>query len=272
MTTFENNYRTLIKKILMTGEEKVCRNGQTTSIFGEMIDLGDISKEFPILQGRQMHSKGVLGELSAMLNGASSDAEFKAHGCNYWTQWADKNGHLELDYGNAWLDFNGVNQIDELIKTLKTNPDDRRMIITGWRPDRLDSLSLPCCHYSYQFHTSIMSDGSRKLNMLWNQRSVDTMIGLPSDAIFAAAWLMIIANQVGMTPGNIKMSLGDTHIYEEHWDGASQYLKQSLIPATITPTATLTMPEGKGYRAFRSHMLEINDYFHKGPIKFELKS
>ena len=272
MIQFEKNYKALVQKVLSTGETKEGRNGITKSIFGEMLECGNVNNEFPILMGRKMFTKGVLGELVAMLNGASSVKEFEEFGCNYWKTWADEDGHLELDYGKAWLDFNGVNQIENLIETLKTNPDDRRMIITGWRPDRLEELSLPCCHYFYQFHTSVNDDGTRTLNMLWNQRSVDTMIGLPSDAVFGAAWLMAIANEVGMRPGNLTMALGDVHIYEEHLENAEVYLKQTEQISAKKPRMHLDAPLGTKIADIRKDDFTLISYHYCEPIKFKLKA
>jgi thymidylate synthase len=265
MTTFEANYIRLIKKIKREGVNKKSRNGITTSIFGEMIDLGDISEEFPILQGRQIHYKGVFGELAAMLNQPKNINDFKDHGCNYWDSWAKEDGSINIDYGNAWYNFNGYDQIAVLKDTLKNNPNDRRMIVTSWNPNNLADLDLPCCHMLYQFHVS-----NGKLNMLWTQRSVDTMIGLPSDAIFAAAWLIILANEVGLAPGNIKMSLGDIHIYQDHFKQLDRYLLQTTRVQNITPYHNLLMTQKQQMEYFTQQLLDIRSYVYQPAISFKL--
>lgn len=217
---WEYDYTKLIEKILRTGERRETRAGAALSIFGEQLVI-DINQQFPLLTGRKIFIKPILGELAAMLRGPSNVKDFTDQGCNYWNEFADEQGQLELDYGNAWIDFNGVNQLEELVKTLKTNPHDRRMIISGWRPDRLKSLSLPCCHLLYQWYVR----DNKYLDMVWYQRSVDTMIGLPADIILASVWTMLLANECGFEAGRINMMLGDTHIYTNHLDGTMQYLK-----------------------------------------------
>lgn len=215
---FEKSYAKLIRQIIDHGELKHSRNGHTISVFGASLTF-DLQVEFPILQGRKMFHKGVFGELAAMLRGPKHVDDFKAWGCNYWDKWAEADGSIRVDYGNAWLDFNGVNQLDLLKESLVGSPDSRRMVISGWRPGA--DLSLPCCHYAYQFY---VREG-RYLDMMWVQRSADTMVGVPSDAIFAAAWLIAICQQfTWLKPGRCVMHFGDTHIYKEHLDDVSDYL------------------------------------------------
>jgi thymidylate synthase len=266
MTLFEANYIKLVKKIVNEGEDKEGRNGGTRSLFGETIDLGNIFNEFPIIQGRKMHHKGVLGELAAMLNKPKHIDDFTDKGCNYWGKWAKEDGSINVDYGNAWYNFNGFDQIADLKHKLRTSPNDRRMIVSGWNPSNLDKLDLPCCHMVYQFHVS----KGNTLNMLWTQRSVDTMIGLPSDAIFAAAWLIILANEVGLKPGNIKMSLGDTHIYHKHLDKVKDYLNQAKSISTYLPRWELLMEKERAMEEFMPNMLALTSYKYRNPISFEL--
>lgn len=223
LAQFELEYINLIKKILNEGEFKKTRNAETIATFGHTLKVTNLDKEFPLLRGRKMYYKGVFGELDAMLAGATTVEEFKKHGCNYWDQWADEDGYLNIDYGTSWLDFNGVNQIDELVKGLKNDPNGRRHIISGWRPDRLKELSLPCCHLLYQWYVR----DEKYLDMIWYQRSVDTMVGLPSDIIFAAAWNILLAQETSYTPGDITFMLGDTHIYTSHIANVHKYLRQA---------------------------------------------
>ena len=267
MTLFERNYIKLIKKIVEYGENKEGRNGVTRSLFGEMIDLGNVFTEFPILQGRKIYYKGVFGELAAMLNQPKHIDDFKNKGCNHWDKWSQEDGSINIDYGNLWYDFGGVDQIAELKEKLKNNPNDRRLIVTGWNPSNLEKLDLPCCHMMYQFHVS----NGNTLNMVWTQRSVDTMIGLPSDAVFAAAWLIILANEVGLKPGNIKMSLGDVHIYQEHLANVPKYLSQTHDLSAFIPRWELVMDKRQAMEEFMPNMLQLTSYAHKSPIKFDLK-
>lgn len=215
---FETDYMYIVSDVLQEGEYRKTRNVPTKALFGTSltVDLTDADR-FPIIMGRQMYHKGVLGELAAMLRQPKCLADFERWGCNYWSKWAKPDGTIEVDYGNSWF-ANG--QMDHLRNSILNNPTDRRMLISGWRPERLPELDLPCCHYSYQFYVS----SSGYISMVWTQRSVDVMVGLPSDIIFAAAWLIAIASWAKLKPGKIKMNFGDTHIYENHLEQAQQYL------------------------------------------------
>lgn len=219
-SSYELQYLHMLKYIMSDGVDKQTRNAMTRSVFGMQMTIDMASGNmFPILQGRKMYPAGVLGELAAMLRGPANVKDFEDFGCNYWGQWADEDGGLNVDYGNAWIDWNGVNQIENLVETLKTNPNDRRMIVTGWRPDLLPYQSLPCCHMLYQWYV----DDNGFLDMIWYQRSVDMMVGLPSDVILAAAWNIMLANEVGLEPGTLNFMLGDCHVYEQHFDAFREY-------------------------------------------------
>ena len=270
MRPFETAYATLIQAIMAAGTKKQTRNGETKSLFGMSLEVDGLDLAFPIIQGRMMYPKGVLGELAAMLRKPKCIGDFEAWGCNYWKKWADEDGSINVDYGNAWFDFDGVDQIAQLKDKLKNNPNDRRMIISGWRPHKIDELSLPCCHYSYQFY---VADG--RLSMIWTQRSVDMMIGLPSDIIFAAAWLIAIANEFGLKPGKIKFDLGDCHVYEEHYNGAYEYISRVLLSGWRPQryaTYRLTAPKGKDFCQFEPNDILLNIFDNAGPIKLELKA
>lgn len=271
-------YGKLINKVLSKGEKRKSRAGDVYSLFGEALTI-DVGKEFPLLQGRKIFYKGVLGELAAMFRGPKSVGDFRAMGCNYWDAWGSSEdvysapgegiipkGTLNLDYGNAWIDFNGVNQLENLVKTLQTNPTDRRMLITGWRPDRLAELSLPCCHLLYQWY---VREG-KYLDMVWYQRSVDTMVGLPSDVVLAAAWNILLANQCGYTPGIIKLMLGDTHIYANHLEPTLQYMRQlESTDRRAGPITYAVKPDATVFN-FLPDMIQINNYKPKDPIQFTL--
>lgn len=221
---FERNYVDLVKDVLANGHHRQTRNSETLATFGKTIEIDCLNKGiFPLLLGRKLYYKGVLGELAAFLGGPKHVKDFEAFNCNYWADWADDDGQLQVDYGNAWLDYNGVNQLKQVTEQIKADPYSRRHLIDAWQPDKLDKLSLPCCHYSYQWFVN----GSNELEMLWNQRSCDVMIGLPSDIILAAAMNLIMANETGYKPGRITMVLGDTHIYQDHVDTAIRYIKKA---------------------------------------------
>ena len=269
MLQYEHDYAELIIRILGSGTNKETRNGPTKSCFGMSLEVDGLADYFPIIQGRKMFHKGVLGELAAMLRRPTCVQDFKDWGCNYWDLWADEDGSLRVDYGNAWFDFEGVNQIAMLKDKLANNPNDRRMIINGWRPHKLDELSLPCCHYSYQFYVA-----KGVISMIWIQRSVDMMIGLPSDIIFAAAWLIMIANEFDLIPGKIKFDLGDCHVYQEHFDGAYEYIHRvsKHYVGFHAPTYMLDAFPGQDFCDFQPNHILVNDFQALPPINFKLKA
>lgn len=270
MLEFELNYIELVTKILQRGERRNTRNQPTRSLFAErlVVDMSD-GIYFPLLQGRQVFYKGIFGELAAIIRKPKHVDDFREWGCNYWNKWADKEtGELRIDYGNAW--FEG-DQIKRLKHCLANNPTDRRMIINGWRPAKLPVLDLPCCHYAYQFYVT----ADKRLHMLWHQRSVDVMIGLPSDIVFAAAWLIMIANEFNLKPGIITMDLGDTHIYEGHVANTFKYLAQAQElhegrELLKTPEYYLLAKPGKDFLTFEPSDIKIDNYEHQPKIGFDL--
>lgn len=267
ISDWELEYKSLIKKILKEGDMRPTRNANTKAIFGQHLTVDMSANQFPLLTCRKMFPKGVLGELAAMLRQPKHIRDFERWGCNYWKLWAKADGSINVDYGNAWFDFNGVNQIEALKSSLRNNPTDRRMLISGWRPDNVDNLDLPCCHHTYQF---FVADG--KLSMLWMQRSVDIMIGLPSDIVFAAAWLLAICNEFGFRPGEITFSLGDCHIYESHIPGAEEYVQRVRNNWALVeqPTVDWVGVLGKDFCEFEPDDLFIGYYDPLDAIKLEL--
>lgn len=265
--SFESIYCSLVTNVLNNGVRETGRNGDTLSVFGRTLVITDLLHgKFPILQGRKSFYKGVFGELAALFRQPKHISDFEAWGCNYWKQWANEDGSINVDYGNAWFDFNGFDQIADLKDKLKNNPKDRRMIVTGWRPDNLANLNLPCCHCLYQFHVQ-----NGRINMLWYQRSVDVMIGLPADAILAAAWLIMIANEFGLEPGTITMNFGDTHIYAEHEDKAHTYLRQVNDVVNKGVHYSLSAEPGKDFTQFEPSDITLEAHEHGPRIDFELK-
>lgn len=262
---YEQDFADLVTDILDNGIERQTRNAVTRSVFGRQLKIAMKPGEFPILRGRQMFYKGVIGELAALLKGPKTIADFEKEGCNYWKQWAKLDGSIEVDYGNAWLDFNGVNQLDALVESLKRDPNGRRHIVTGWRPDRLAELSLPCCHLLYQWYVR-----NGELDMIWYQRSVDTMIGLPSDVILAYVWNLLVAHDTGLKPGNIIMFLADTHIYEPHYEKAKMYVGRVKSPSFGSHPYPTHAPLEQGMKNFDPVGFTISGYSPMPKIDFEL--
>ncbi len=266
MQQYEFDYAKLIEEIMQHGTNKETRNGLTRSVFGRSIVVRDLDKYFPIIQGRKMYPQGVLGELAAMLRKPKCKEDFEKWGCNYWEKWCKEDGTINVDYGNYWFEHG---QIDRLKDSLANNPNDRRMIISGWNPANLDDLDLPCCHYSYQFY---VADG--KLSMIWTQRSVDMMIGLPSDFILGAAWLIAVANEFDLVPHEIKFDLGDCHIYSEHVDKAVEYTSRvQKYGVGMHPVPYINLADtGKDFCLFEPSDIDLDVHASFPPIKFELKA
>lgn len=259
---YEEDYCNLITDILRDGDDRPTRNHPTRAVFGKVLEVHELRwGQFPILQGRKMYYKGVLGELAAFLKGPQTILDFEREGCNYWRQWANDDGTIDLDYGNAWLDFNGVNQLDTVLDSLAQDPNGRRHIVSGWRPDHLHKLSLPCCHLLYQWYVN-----NNHLEMIWYQRSVDTMIGLPSDVILAAAWNILMANELGLQPGKLVFMLGDTHIYQSHMDQVHEYMQTVALAPNDCPGYFSEGTLGN----FNKDSIDIIDYAPYPPIQFEL--
>lgn len=273
---FEHDYIQLIKDIKQYPLRQT-RNAQTKSAFGKSLVIDELVYGiFPIIQGRKVFWKGVVGELTAFLKGPKSIADFEAQGCNYWKKWGNEDGSISVDYGNSWLDFGGVNQLQSLVEGLRNDPMGRRHIITGWNPANLGQLSLPCCHYAYQWY--VTNEG--ELEMIWSQRSADLMIGVPSDIVLAAVFNILVAQTVGLQPGKITMNFGDTHIYASHLrtectNGTYAYptdeylLHYATIPDAI-PEWSLA-PEATVFN-FTPDMFEVTNYFSNPAITFRLEA
>lgn len=266
MESTEQQYLNLVKNILDNGEIKETRNGKTISQFGAQIKITELKEgKFPILTSRKHFFNGIIGEYAAFLKGPKTVYDFEKEGCNYWKLWSKEDGSLNVDYGNAWLDFNGVNQIDYVIDLLKHDPNSRRIIINAWNPVHVinKELSLDCCHYGYQFH---VSEG-KYLNLKFIQRSVDTLIGMPSDFVLASLMVLTFAKATGLLPGEIIMDFTDVHIYEEHIENAKIQLKQETFEfPTFTESITDNIYE------FNNKMIELHNYKCSKPIKYLLKS
>lgn len=274
---FEKNYVKLINDILDEGDVRCGRNGYVSSKFGCTLTIVDLEDGyFPLLSGRKIFYPGVLGEFAAFIRGPKTLQDFEAFGCNYWKDWAKPDGSLDVDYGNQWLDFNGVNQIEQVISSIDADPFGRRHIINGWRPDRLNVVDLPCCHFLYQFY--VTSEG--KIDLMFYMRSVDVIIGLPSDVILAALMVLLIAQDTLYKPGKIHMILGDTHIYEIHHkdEGIHQYLENyysnsSRMPLptySLCSRSTILQYEHESKELFVPKHLHIQNYEPIETIKFEV--
>jgi len=242
----DHSYKELIQNVLDNGELRNTRNGITLGLFGTSLTIDLEYDLFPLVSLRRIYTKGIVGEFKGFLQDAKTVEEFESLGCPYWKLWANEDGSLNLDYPPR-------EQLDNVIDSIKNDPMSRRHIINLWDHTHLDELSLPCCHFNYQFY--VRDNG--KLDMIWTQRSVDVAVGMPSDFVLAALYVKHICNETGLVPGRITMNFGDTHIYQEHIEDIKEMIKR---PSCETPIAWEYDGE-----------LTYDNYNPNEPIKFLLK-
>lgn len=254
-------YADLIKETLTYGKSVKGRNGYTIQLPGYSLKW-IISKQLMLFPtARKLYLSGILGELAALVREPRHISDFKKWGCNYWDQFGDDEGFLTLDYGNAWKD--GVDQIAMVKKALlsKTKRFRRDLMIVGWRPNLIKKLTLPCCHFAYQF----LCDAEDNLSLVWYQRSADIMVGVPSDIVLANVMLIAMAYETNLFPDTITMHLGSAHIYQKHLKQAENILQlESNLPNEFIRYTTNNLR----FSDFTPDMIDIN-YKPREAIKLE---
>ncbi len=211
-------YLELCKHVLDTGVEKEDRTGTgTISTFGYQMRF-NLQDGFPLLTTKKLHVKSIIHELLWFLNGDTNVKYLQDNGVRIWNEWADENGELGPVYGHQWRSWSGadgetVDQISELIHTIKTNPDSRRMIVNAWNVAEIKNMALPPCHCMFQFY---VADG--KLSCQLYQRSADVFLGVPFNIASYALLTMMVAHVCDLEPGDFVHTFGDTHIYSNHID------------------------------------------------------
>jgi thymidylate synthase len=227
----DKKYQQLLSDIIAFGVEKKDRTGTgTISEFGHQI-RHKMSEGFPLLTTKKMAWKQIVSELLWFLTGQTNIAFLHKHNNHIWDGDYEKSGRTDGDlgpiYGKQWRKWDGKNgridQIDDLVRELKTNPDSRRLMVSAWNVGELDQMVLPPCHYGFQVWTR-EEDGKRYISLMWNQRSVDTFLGLPFNIASYGLLLHIIANEVDMIPDELIGNLGDTHLYLNHIEQAKEQI------------------------------------------------
>lgn len=231
-------YLDLLKDILDNGVDKMDRTGVgTRSIFGRMARY-DLNQGFPIVTTKKIFLKAIIYELLWFLKGGTNIKYLKDHGVSIWDEWADADGELGPVYGAQWRNWNneGIDQIAQLVNLLKTRPNDRRMIVTAWNPSQIEQMHLPPCHMFFQCYVA-----NNKLSTMLYQRSCDTFLGVPFNIASYALLTMMLAKICGFELGEFVHVLGDTHIYQNHFDQVKLQLSrepfalpQMLIKRDIT--------------------------------------
>jgi thymidylate synthase len=258
-----DQYETLLQYVKIHGVKKADRTGTgTVSIFGYQMRF-DLQQGFPLITTKKLHIKSIIHELLWFLQGSGNIGYLKEHNVTIWDEWADENGDLGPVYGVQWRnwptpDGHQIDQIKNAIATIKKNPDSRRIIVTAWNPAEVDSMALPPCHLLFQFY---VADG--KLSCQMYQRSADMFLGVPFNIASYALLTMMFAQVCGLQPGEFVHTLGDTHIYSNHFEQVD--LQLSREPRAY-PKMILN-PEVKDIFSFKYEDFRLVDYNPHPSIK-----
>lgn len=259
-------YHDLVKHVLENGNQKGDRTGTgTISVFGYQMRF-DLSEGFPMVTTKKLHLKSIIHELLWFLKGETNIAYLKENGVKIWDAWADENGDLGPVYGHQWRNWNSeeIDQITELIETIKKNPNSRRMLVSAWNPSVLPDTSvsfaenvangkaaLPPCHAFFQFY---VADG--KLSCQLYQRSADIFLGVPFNIASYALLTMMIAQVCDLQPGDFVHTFGDAHIYNNHIEQLELQLSRECRPL---PTMKMN-PEVKNILDFTFDDFTLEGY------------
>ncbi|MBD5196439.1 MAG: thymidylate synthase [Muribaculaceae bacterium] len=256
-------YLDLLRHILETGHRKDDRTGTgTISTFGYQMRF-DLSKGFPLLTTKKVHLKSIIYELLWFLKGDTNVHYLQEHGVRIWNEWADPDGDLGHIYGyqwRSWPDYEGgfIDQISEAVRTIKENPESRRIIVSAWNVADLKNMNLPPCHAFFQFY---VSEG--KLSLQLYQRSADCFLGVPFNIASYALLCMMMAQVCGLEPGDFIHTLGDAHIYTNHLDQVHEQLSRE--PRHL-PVMKIN-PEVKDIFDFKYEDFHLEDYDPHPAIK-----
>ncbi|WP_405160592.1 thymidylate synthase [Nocardia sp. NBC_01499] len=238
----DTQYEDLLRLVLESGTEKSDRTGTgTRSIFGHQLRY-DLAAGFPLITTKKVHLKSIVYELLWFLRGESNVGWLQEHGVSIWDEWADADGELGPVYGVQWRswptpDGMHIDQISEVLHTLRTNPDSRRMLVSAWNVSELDKMALAPCHAFFQFY---VADG--KLSCQLYQRSADLFLGVPFNIASYALLTQMVAQQAELELGDFIWTGGDCHIYDNHLDQVGEQLTRDPFPFPtlhLRPATTL---------------------------------
>ena len=219
--------------MLENGRDRTDRTGTgTLSVFGAQtrFDLRADGPGFPLLTTKKLHIKSIVYELLWFLRGDTNVRYLNEHGVTIWDEWADENGELGRVYGAQWRDWRGaddarVDQIENLIAQIKSDPQSRRLIVSAWNPAEIPKMALPPCHLLFQFYVQ-----NGELSCLLYQRSCDLFLGVPFNIASYSLLTMMVAQVVDLAPGDFVHTFGDLHLYKNHLDQARQQLSREFRP------------------------------------------
>ena len=248
------------------GTRKDDRTGTgTISIFGHQMRF-DLGQGFPLLTTKKLHLKSIVHELLWFLNGCTNIGPLNAHGVSIWDEWADERGELGPIYGHQWRswptpDGGHIDQIAQVVRSLRTNPDSRRHIVSAWNVADIDRMALPPCHVMFQFYVA-----RGRLSCMLYQRSADTFLGVPFNIASYALLTLMMAQVCGLQPGEFIHTLGDAHIYLNHIEQARLQLGREPLPL---PTMRLN-PEVHDIFGFSDGDFELLGYDPHPHIKAQV--
>ena len=249
-------YLDLMQKVLNEGQKKSDRTGTgTLSIFGHQMEF-DLSDGFPLVTTKKVHLKSIVHELIWFLQGSTNISYLKENGVSIWDEWADEKGDLGPVYGAQWRSWpdgnNGtIDQIQNLIQGIKTNPDSRRHIVSAWNPALVDEMALPPCHSLFQFYVA-----NEKLSCQLYQRSADIFLGVPFNIASYALLTHMVAHVCNLKTGKFVHTFGDAHLYLNHLDQAKLQLSRDT---KMLPQLKLNS-EIKNIFDFKFEDIEITNY------------
>jgi thymidylate synthase len=232
-------YLDLMRRVREHGVRKTDRTGTgTLSVFGHQMRF-DLADGFPLVTTKKLHVRSIIHELIWFLSGDTNTRYLDENGVSIWDDWADESGELGPVYGKQWRswatpDGRSIDQIAEVVETLKTNPDSRRIIVSAWNPADIPDMALAPCHCLFQFY---VSEG--RLSCQLYQRSADVFLGVPFNIASYALLTMMMAQVTGLKPGEFVHTFGDAHLYLNHLDQADEQLKRTpraLPRVEIDPT------------------------------------
>lgn len=249
-------YLDLMQHVLDTGTQKHDRTGTgTISVFGYQMRF-NLQEGFPMVTTKKLHLKSIIHELIWFLQGDTNIKYLKDNGVRIWDEWADENGNLGPVYGSQWRSWptpNGgqIDQITQIINTIKNNPDSRRIIVSAWNVAEIENMALPPCHAFFQFY---VADG--KLSCQLYQRSADIFLGVPFNIASYALLTMMVAQVCGLEAGDFIHTFGDAHIYNNHLEQVNLQLSRDPKPL---PTMKIN-PEVKNIFDFKFEDFELVNY------------
>ena len=296
MNKLDEDYKGLLGSCLYGGIEKQDRTGTgTLSVFGRQI-RHNMKDGFPLLTTKKIAVKAMVTELKWFLKGDTNIKYLVDNGCNIWNgdaykdyitkvnmrpgvpiddflsqegfihgiktndEFAKKWGDLGPIYGKQWTDWNGIDQILNLVNSLKKNPDSRRLMVSAWNISELHEMTLPPCHYGFQCY---VADG--KLSLMWNQRSVDTFLGLPFNIASYGLLLLLLCKETGYKPGELIGNLGDVHLYSNHLEQAKEQITRDPYDLPTIKLSNVDILNGE-------FDYEISDYKCHPAIKAPLSN